>query len=211
MCVRGDCQTTYNSGLNWAPLNIVDSAGNAVTISSYAGRVGDNLFFIDGDQHVGIYNSNNDPSWTSDEVVDQQYADHRRLNGHISNRARTEWSYFQPREGIPPPPSEANHVLQYHQVLGVDPCYNHIFLTEEYVVIYTSTHMTLTRWSNILQDDAGVQHVLCEDKCLGADNVREVCNDNGYCVRETGECVCNFYYSGDKCEASTFSGPQQGQ
>jgi hypothetical protein len=138
----------------------------------------------------------------SDSDIDERYRSH--VGSDNWNPATTVFSFNKVEDGKFPPPSELQYVLNSEIPLVADggSCNVHVYLTSEWIVWYTHDHSYKTQWGESIRVEslgAVVEDAMCEDKCL-VDNVYENCNKNGICVRETGECLCNYGYTGSKCE-----------
>jgi hypothetical protein len=195
MCVASKCKFTQDYGMTWP---IIDA--NGVILVAYAGLIGTETFFLDEEGHVGKITGlpAGQVQWQSTASEDDTYRT-ALTNGNIEV-GRTDYSYLTAREGVPPSPSESNHILNYGTKLGTAPCTNHIYLTQEHVTIYTATHSYSTEWSSTSAADGANQAALCEDKCYDiVTETRELCNGVGTCDRETGTCWCEFGFDGPTC------------
>jgi len=189
MCKQSTCYLTNNNGLDWGAL--------AESLTSFLGHVGDDYFFTDTDGLLVRLTGGllDDPSRVSDSSVDAQWQ--RIVEGGMLQPSILAFSYVVVEEGGFPPASEARHVIRSPN------CEDYIFLTESHVVYYTDTEHHQVPWTG---SQTATTFELCPDKCLNDDGERNTCNGNGICVRESGECLCNFGWRGEICQSRADGG-----
>jgi len=143
----------------------------------------------------------------SDVNTDAEY--NAIVNGnsddYFSVPSINEYSYLEAKP-VPPQISENRFIRK-----GDGQCDVWAYFTDTAVGIYFNGYFHKIPWGprveNIIVNlDTGITQLqseegqeICENKCI-ENNVLELCNENGICNPETGLCMCDFGYFGDKCE-----------
>jgi len=202
MCYNDGCSMSSDSGVSWVVL--------PVDLKAILGSFGEDVWFADSDGHAVLFNQDSETTSNpeQDAIIQQQMSS----DGFVI--PRTVFSQRVHEDGVFPPPSERDYIINYEMdLLEVDEaCAVHVYLTNSAVVFYNAMYMHATSWGTEINCEAADRDVrcgditrtlMCENKCISEDGSEETCNDAGMCVRETGECLCNFGYTGEKCEIST--------
>lgn len=189
MCNGGSCSYTRNAGANWIDL--------PSELKSFAGVSSNYLWFVDQNDYMVTY----DPSSrtiTGNRELDLVYDN--LVSNNAINPPRSTYSYEDVVDGVLPPASESQWIINWGTDLTVPgPCSFMLYLTDIDLVFYTSTNLHKTAWGTRTTNEVEVIE-LCEDKCLLRNGRRTTCNNNGVCVRETGECICDFGFQGASCQ-----------
>lgn len=195
MCASAGCFLSTDFGLNW---DLILVSGLDASIVSYHGYWnGRGHYFVSSEGNLVHFNVNtNEFSWGdgAESRFEQHFPD--ALDNQLFTPAFTEFSYVELEAGKFPPASEVRHVIR------TDACEpNYIFMTESSIIAYLpeTDKQIVTPWSgdNLVSEE----FELCPDLCVNDDGERNTCSGNGICVRETGECVCNFGYRGPTCNS----------
>lgn len=189
MCNRDLCSVTTDAGATWDEL--------PAELKSFAGVSSNYLWFVNQDDYIVTY----DPSTGTvlgnrglDDVYDNL------VSSNAITPARSTYSYEAVVDGVLPQASESQWILNWGADLsGGGPCSFMLYLTEIDLVFYTSTDMHKTAWGHGTTNDVEILR-LCEDLCLLPNGRRNTCSNHGSCVRETGECVCDYGYRGGSCQ-----------
>jgi len=206
MCYSNRCYISKDSGANW---DILDSRLTVVL-----GYFGEYTWFADSEGHAISWNAD------SEEVLSNADLD-VRIQQQMSTNGFVEpiftFSQKVHEDGQFPPASEQEFIINYGRSL-MDPdeaCAVHVYLTNSAVVFYNADYMHATSWGTnvhcdnleVMNEDARcgliTQTQMCENKCLLPNDSYETCNGNGVCVRETGVCLCDWGFSGEKCAESS--------
>jgi len=201
MCYDARCYMSVDSGSSWDAMQ--------QDLKAILGSFGESLWFVDSDGHAVLFHEDVTTSNSEQDVI---VVGEMSSDGFVS--PTTGFSQRAHVDGVFPPPSEREFIINYDKdLMEVDEaCAVHVYLTSSFVVFYNSNYMHATSWGSVIHCNDETRDVLCgvivetqmcENKCLSEDGTEETCLFNGMCVRATGECLCNFGYTGDRCETST--------
>lgn len=149
----------------------------------------------------------------SDEVSDIEFYEimnAERSADRFQTPSITDYSYRRATE-VPPAVSEWRFV----QKAEANDCPVWVYYTDTAIGFYWNNYFHSIPWgpavesqtTGVISRDGISMDTLvstdsvevCENACL-VDGVLELCNKNGICNPDTGECMCDFGFIGDKCE-----------
>jgi len=192
---------------------------------TYLGYKGDLMYFINKDGYISIVEASSiqsyftlgtNPLVTSEAVDDENYAD--ALSTDLWVPARTSFSYRN-ADNSPPPIQEYRFVTKTF-VTGTTNAVDEnplvcrskdlwVYYTDLTLSFYFENKVVLLDWHRDIQFKEiglGIEEVVskdaqdvCENLCITESTV-ELCNENGICDPQSGECLCNFGWIGVKCD-----------
>merc|ERR1719273_1931825 len=201
-------------GLHGEDLWFLNSDGNPIKMN-----INYYLWFLNSDDLAGNSVVTDSTMIYSDENTDNEY--NTIINADLSGdrfqvESVTEYSY-RTATAEPPQVSEWRFV-QKSEISST--CSVWTYFTDTAIGFYWSEFFHSVPWGpermhqekittqigdhevDILSSTTSVE--VCENKCLTTDengeSVLELCNRNGICNPDTGECMCDFGFIGEKCD-----------
>lgn len=205
--VKGEELWFLNSDGNPLKINMVDYD---IIVEAHSGGV--NAGAVQGLRGNGL------PKVTSDENSDNEF--NTILNAELRDDrfqtpSITDYSYRTATE-VPPVVSEWRFV----QKAEATDCSVWVYYTDTAIGFYWSNYFHSMPWGPAVESQTmgvisseGISMdtlvstesiEVCENACL-VDGVLELCNKNGICNPDTGECMCDIGFVGDKCEVDQFN------
>lgn len=213
-CMFGDLNDETNPDL----VSLVWVPGTSRLVT-FLGYIDDKLYFLDDAGMVAMFranqldvffNSGTDFNPVSDNTVDDTYRVDSEADGWTP--ARTSFSY-RAADNAPPHIQEYRFVTKDNLVCRQKDLW--IYYTDLTLSFYYGDRVILLGWNqnhNFIDDtsahdgkilQSSEAQDVCENQCIieAADGTVsfEMCNENGICDPQTGECLCNFGWFGDHC------------
>lgn len=200
------CHGGFYSGGGWNVFSEkIDSFPSLMSVVGHSPSFTDDIlpsfFAVNKDFEMDMISFND---WVVSEgsSVDADFT--RAVQASDWAAAITDFSHFTVKDGTYPPHSEARHILNLGDYCpGSVSNTASVFLSDVAIVIYDMNDDQLQQLIIPWVDPVGNTQLLdvCPDLCLNDDGERNTCNNNGICVRESGDCLCDFGWRGELCQS----------